>query len=62
MDAPDSFSFMCTETSCHEVIGMLLSLSLYHPNAKVYGLVDTETKSLLEIWEVFFAPLTLQSS
>ena len=45
---PDSFCFICTNSSFNELQGMLLSLSLYHPNASVYGLVDTKTKKNIE--------------
>lgn len=45
---PNSFCFIATEKVSFEAIGMLLSLSLYHPNASVYGLVDTNTKYEIE--------------
>ena len=45
---PDSFCFISTYNSSHELVGMLLSLSLHHKNAKVYGLVDDATCQLLE--------------
>jgi hypothetical protein len=45
---PDSFSFIATQNVAFESIGMLLSLSLYHPDALVYGLVDSKTKEEIE--------------
>lgn len=48
MSCPDSFSFICTNTSFYELQGMLLSLSIYHTNAIVYGLVDNETKNNID--------------
>ena len=47
MSQPNSFCFISTFNSSHELIGMLLSLSINHNNSKVYGLVDTETYNLL---------------
>ena len=47
MSEPNSFCFICTHNSCFELIGMLLSLSIYHKNAKVYGLIDTQTRTAL---------------
>jgi hypothetical protein len=48
MDCPDSFSFI-SNYNCHlEAIGMLLSLSLHHPNSVVYGFVDDKTKIHIE--------------
>ena len=34
--------------SSFEAVGMLHSLSLYHQNALVYGLVDSKTKEEIE--------------
>ena len=48
MTPPDSFCFICTHNSCFELTGMLLSLSIHHKNAKVYGLIDTQTNKDLE--------------
>jgi hypothetical protein len=45
---PDSFSFIATYNVVNELKGMLLSLSLNHPNAIVYGFVDIKTKKELE--------------
>jgi len=41
---PSSFSTICTSTCAHELVGLLLSLSVHHPHAKVYIMCDTETK------------------
>ena len=48
MSQPDSFCFISTYNCSHELIGMLLSLSIHHNNSKVYGLVDTETENLIK--------------
>jgi hypothetical protein len=48
MSTPNSFCFICTNTSFYELQGMLLSLSIYHTNAIVYGLVDNETKNNID--------------
>jgi hypothetical protein len=47
MSIPDSFCFISTYNSSHELIGMLLSLSIHHNNSKVYGLVDYKTNELI---------------
>ena len=47
MSEPDSFCFICTGNSSYELIGMLLSLSIYHRNAVVYGLIDSYTENIL---------------
>jgi len=47
MTSPDSFCFISTYNSSHELVGMLLSLSIHHNESKVYGLVDTETYDLI---------------
>ena len=48
MSQPDSFCFISTFNCSHELIGMLLSLSIHHNNSKVYGLVDSETENLIK--------------
>ena len=48
MSQPDSFCFISTFNSSHELVGMLLSLSIHHNNSKVYGLVDTDTYNLIK--------------
>ena len=45
---PDSFCFICTYNCHHELVGMLLSLSIHHKNATVYGLIDSRTKQVLD--------------
>ena len=40
---PNSICFISTYNSSHELIGMLLSLSLHHKNINVYGFVDDKT-------------------
>jgi hypothetical protein len=47
MTKPSSFSTMCTSNCAFELVGLLLSLSLFHPNAKVYILTDTKTKQII---------------
>ena len=47
MSSPNSFCFITTYNSCHELIGMLLSLSLQHPGSNVYGFVDIESLNAL---------------
>ena len=47
-ESPASFCTMCTYVCHHELIGLLLSLSLYHPGAKFYCMVDTKTKEIIE--------------
>lgn len=43
MSVPNSFCFICTKNCSHELIGMLLTLSIHHKNSKVYGFVDDNT-------------------
>lgn len=45
---PSSFCSMATESCWEELYGLLLSLSLFHPNEKVFLIVDTETKNKIE--------------
>ena len=42
---PSSFCTICTHTCYQELIGLLLSLSLHHPNEKIYCMVDEKTKN-----------------
>jgi hypothetical protein len=44
---PSSFSTMCTSNCAFELIGLLLSLSVFHPNARVYLLCDSKTKKII---------------
>lgn len=47
MSKPNSFCFISTYNCHNEIVGMLLSLSIHHNNATVYGLVDSKTYDLL---------------
>jgi hypothetical protein len=46
---PSSFATICTKSCKHELIGFLLSLSIHHPNAKVYVICDCESKENYDI-------------
>lgn len=48
MIKPSSFSTICTSNCAHELTGLLLSLSIYHPNEKIYIISDTKTKDIIE--------------
>jgi hypothetical protein len=39
---------MCTHTCHHEFIGLAYSLSIHHPGAKFYCMLDTKTKEVLD--------------
>ena len=45
---PSSFCSLATYTCHHELFGLLLSLSLYHPGEKVHCLVDSKTKQTID--------------
>ena len=45
---PFSFCTICTHTCYKELIGLLLSLSLHHPNAIMYCMVDSKTKEEID--------------
>jgi hypothetical protein len=45
---PSSFSTICTSVCAHELIGLLLSLSIYHTNEKIYILADSKTKYIID--------------
>ena len=45
---PSSFSTICTSTCAHELVGLLLSLSVFHTNEKIYIISDTKTKESIE--------------
>jgi hypothetical protein len=47
MSAPSSFCTISTYTCHNELIGLLYSLSLHHPDAKVYCLLDSKTKEVI---------------
>ena len=48
MAEPSSFCTMCTHTCYFEFIGLAYSLSIYHPGAKFYCMLDTKTKEELD--------------
>ena len=45
---PSSFSTVCTSNCAFELIGLLLSLSIYHKDANIYIIADTKTKNIIE--------------
>ena len=47
MAKPSSFSSICTSNCAFELVGLLLSLSLYHPNEQIFILCDTKTKEII---------------
>lgn len=48
MGKPNSFSTICTSNCAFELVGLLLSLSVYHPNERVYILSDSKTKAIID--------------
>lgn len=48
MVKPSSFSSICTSNCAFELVGLLLSLSVYHPNEKMFILCDTKTKKIID--------------
>lgn len=48
MSKPSSFCTICTSNCAFELVGLLLSLSVYHPNEKIYILCDTKTKEIID--------------
>ena len=48
MPEPSSFCTMCTHTCYFEFIGLAYSLSIHHPGAKFYCMLDTKTKEELD--------------
>jgi len=44
MNTPASFATLSTDSCKQELAGFLLSLSIHHPDAKVYIMCDTKTK------------------
>ena len=48
MVKPGSFSSICTSNCAFELTGLLLSLSLYHPNETIFILSDTKTKEIID--------------
>ncbi len=45
---PSSFCTMSTYKCCFELVGLLLSLSIYHPNETIYIIADSKTKDEIE--------------
>ena len=45
---PASFCSLSTFTCHHELFGLLLSLSIYHPGEKMHCLVDSKTKNAID--------------
>jgi hypothetical protein len=48
MNKPSSFSTICTNICSRELVGLLLSLSIFHTNEKIYILCDSATKERIE--------------
>lgn len=48
MKHPSSFCTISTKSCKQELIGLLLSLSLYHTNSNIYILCDSETKNYID--------------
>ena len=48
MVKPSSFSSICTSNCAFELVGLLLSLSVFHPNEKMFILCDTKTKEIVD--------------
>jgi len=42
---PSSFCTICTASCSFECVGLLLSLSIFHPNATIYIICDSKTKT-----------------
>ncbi len=45
---PSSFCTISTYNCSFELVGLLLSLSVYHPNENIYILTDTKTKNYID--------------
>ena len=45
---PSSFCTISTYNCCFELVGLLLSLSIYHPNEIIYIVADSKTKDEIE--------------
>ena len=48
MHTPSSFCSIATYNCYNELIGLLLSLSIYHPDETIYLMVDTKTKNAID--------------
>ena len=47
MVKPSSFATLCTSNCAFELVGLLLSLSVFHTNEKIYIICDTKTKQII---------------
>lgn len=45
---PASFCTIATKSCAYELIGLLLSLSIFHPNVPIYIMCDEETKTIIK--------------
>ena len=45
---PSSFCTICTSNCAFELVGLLLSLSIYHKNEEIYIMCDSKTKKSIE--------------
>jgi len=45
---PSSFSTICTSNCAFELVGLLLSLSIFHTNETIYILTDSKTKKIID--------------
>lgn len=45
---PSSFCTICTKNCKQELIGLLLSLSIHHPNSKMYIFLDNDIKKCID--------------
>jgi len=45
---PSSFCCICTDSCAYELVGLLLSLSLYHTDETIYVLGDILSKQYIE--------------
>ena len=45
---PSSFCTICTYPCHRDLIGLLLSLSIHHPNETIYCMTDTKTKDIID--------------
>jgi len=48
MNNPSSFSTICTSNCAFELVGLLLSLSIFHTNETIYILSDSKTKKMID--------------
>lgn len=48
MSKPSSFCSICTHSAAFELVGLLLSLSIYHPGSPMVIISDSRTKYMIE--------------